>query len=409
MKRVVITGMGIYSCLGKNLDEVTASLRAGKSGIGIDPKRIEYGYRSPLTGILERPVLKGILDRRSRVCLPEQGEYAYMATAEALKNAGIDQEYLENNEVGVLYGNDSSAKAVIDAHTTAMEYKDTQMMGSGAIFQSMNSTVTMNLSTIFKLRGINLTISAACASGSHAIGLGLMYIRAGLQDMIICGGAQETNYLSMGSFDGIAAFSTRIDDPTKASRPFDRDHDGLVPSGGAATVILEEYEHAVKRGANIIAEVVGYGFSSNGVNISQPSDTGSIIAMERALQDAGVAAKDIDYINAHATSTVQGDQLEAKALDKLFAEYRTPISSTKSMTGHECWMAGASEIVYSNLMMLNSFIAPNINFENPDEYSQNLNIVNQTQEKNIDTYLSNSFGFGGTNSALVVKKFRNTK
>ncbi|MCQ2284344.1 MAG: beta-ketoacyl-[acyl-carrier-protein] synthase family protein, partial [Bacteroidales bacterium] len=255
-------------------------------------------------------------------------------------------------------------------------------------------------------RGINLTISAACASGSHAIGLGLMYIRAGLQDMIICGGAQETNYLSMGSFDGIAAFSTRIDAPTKASRPFDRDHDGLVPSGGAATVILEEYEHAIKRGANIIAEVVGYGFSSNGVNISQPSDTGSIIAMERALKDAGVAAKDIDYINAHATSTVQGDQLEAKALDQLFAEYRTPISSTKSMTGHECWMAGASEIVYSNLMMLNSFIAPNINFENPDEYSQNLNIVNQTQEKNIDTYLSNSFGFGGTNSALVVKKFK---
>lgn len=405
MKRVVITGMGIYSCLGKNLDEVKASLYAGKSGIGIDPKRIEYGYRSPLTGILERPMLKGILDRRARVCLPEQGEYAYMATAEALKNAGIDMDYLEKNEVGILYGNDSSAKAVIDAHTTAMEYKDTQMMGSGAIFQSMNSTVTMNLSTIFKLRGINLTISAACASGSHAIGLGTMYIRSGLQDMIICGGAQETNYLSMGSFDGIAAFSTRVDDPTKASRPFDRDHDGLVPSGGGATVILEEYEHAVKRGAPIIAEVLGYGFSSNGVNISQPSDQGSIIAMERALQDANMAAKDIDYINAHATSTVQGDELEAKALDRLFGELHTPISSTKSMTGHECWMAGASEVVYSNLMMLNNFIAPNINFENPDEYSKNLNIVAQTQEKTIKTYLSNSFGFGGTNSALVIQKF----
>lgn len=404
MKRVVITGMGIYSCLGKNLEEVKASLYAGKSGIGIDPKRIEYGYRSPLTGILERPTLKGVLDRRSRVCLPEQGEYAYMATAEALKNAGIDMDYLEKNEVGILYGNDSSAKAVIDAHTTAMEYKDTQMMGSGAIFQSMNSTVTMNLSTIFKLRGINLTISAACASGSHAIGLGAMYIRSGLQDMIICGGAQETNYLSMGSFDGIAAFSTRIGDPTKASRPFDRDHDGLVPSGGGATVILEEYEHAIKRGAPIIAEVLGYGFSSNGVNISQPSDQGSIIAMERALKDANVAAKEIDYINAHATSTVQGDELEAKALDNLFGALHTPISSTKSMTGHECWMAGASEIVYSNIMMLNDFIAPNINFENPDDYSKNLNIVAQTQEKKIHTYLSNSFGFGGTNSALVIRR-----
>lgn len=406
MKRVVITGMGIYSCLGKNLEEVTAALYAGKSGIGIDPKRTEYGYRSPLTGILERPALKGILDRRSRVCLPEQGEYAYVATAEALKNALVDQDYLDNNEVGILYGNDSSAKAVIDAHTTAAQYKDTQMMGSGAIFQSMNSTVTMNLSTIFKLRGINMTISAACASGSHAIGLGVMYIRQGLQEMIICGGAQETNHLSMGSFDGIAAFSTRLDQPTKASRPFDRDHDGLVPSGGAASLVLEEYEHAVKRGATILAEVVGYGFSSNGVNISQPSDQGSIFAMERALKDANLAAKEIDYINAHATSTIQGDELEAKALAHLFAQYQTPISSTKSMTGHECWMAGASEAVYTTLMMQNSFIAPNINFENPDDYSKDINIVAQTQEKEINLSLSNSFGFGGTNSALILRKIK---
>ena len=406
MRRVVITGMGIYSCLGKNLDEVRQSLYAGKSGIGIDPMRKEYGYRSPLTGMVERPTLKGLLDRRSRVCLAEEGEYAYMATAEALRNAKVDMDYLEKNEVGVLFGNDSSAKAVIEAHTTAMQYKDTQMMGSGAIFQSMNSTVTMNLSTIFKLRGINMTISAACASGSHAIGLGLMFIRNGLQDMVICGGAQETHYLSMGSFDGIGAFSIRVDDPTKASRPFDRDRDGLVPGGGAAAVILEDYDHAVKRGAPIIAEVAGYGFSSNGANISQPSDMGSAIAMERALKDAGVAAKDIDYINAHATSTLQGDAFEAMALDHLFSEYRTPISSTKSMTGHECWMAGASEIVYSNLMMLNNFIAPNINFENPDEYSKNLNIIPQTIEKEINTYLSNSFGFGGTNSALVIKKIK---
>ena len=406
MRRVVITGMGIYSCLGKNLDEVRQSLYAGKSGIGIDPMRKEYGYRSPLTGMVERPALKGLLDRRSRVCLAEEGEYAYMATAEALRNAKVDMDYLEKNEVGVLFGNDSSAKAVIEAHSTAMQYKDTQMMGSGAIFQSMNSTVTMNLSTIFKLRGINMTISAACASGSHAIGLGLMFIRNGLQDMVICGGAQETHYLSMGSFDGIGAFSIRVDDPTKASRPFDRDRDGLVPGGGAAAVILEDYDHAVKRGAPIIAEVAGYGFSSNGANISQPSDQGSAIAMERALKDAGVAAKDIDYINAHATSTLQGDAFEAMALDHLFSEYRTPISSTKSMTGHECWMAGASEIVYSNLMMLNNFIAPNLNFENPDEYSKNLNIIPKTIEKNIDLYLSNSFGFGGTNSALVIKKIK---
>jgi 3-oxoacyl-[acyl-carrier-protein] synthase-1 len=405
-KRVVVTGMGIYSCIGKNLDEVTKSLREGKSGIGIDPKRTEYGYRSPLTGIVEHPQLKGVLDRRLRVCLPEQGEYAYMATVEALKNANIDIDYLSNNEVGVLYGNDSSAQAVIEAHTIAMEKKDTTLMGSGAIFQSMNSSVTMNLSTIFKLRGINMTISAACASGSHSIGLGAMFIRQGLQDMIVCGGAQETNYLSMGSFDGISAFSVRTDEPTKASRPFDASRDGLVPSGGAATVILEDYDHAVSRGATILAEVVGYGFSSNGANISQPSDSGSKIAMERALRDAGLQIGDIDYVNAHATSTVQGDMYEAMALDSLFGTVRPWISSTKSMTGHECWMAGASEMIYSILMMQNSFIAPNINFESPDEYSKNLHIATEPISKTIDAFLSNSFGFGGTNSALVVKKFK---
>ncbi|MBP7102292.1 MAG: beta-ketoacyl-[acyl-carrier-protein] synthase family protein [Bacteroidales bacterium] len=404
MRRVVVTGIGIYSCIGKNKEEVTKSLYEGKSGIGIDPLRIEYGYRSPLTGIVERPNLKALLDRRARVCLAEEGEYAYMATIEALQQAKIDMDYLENNEVGIFYGNDSSAKAVIDAHAIVLEKKDTMLMGSGAIFQSMNSTITMNLSTIFKLRGINMTISAACASGSHSLGLGLMFIRNGLQDMVICGGGQETNYLSMGSFDALSVFSLRTDDPTKASRPFDANRDGLVPSGGAATLILEEYEHAVKRGAPILAEIVGYGFSSNGSNISQPSDIGSMIAMERALKDALLSPKNIDYVNAHATSTPQGDAFEAVAIDKLFGSYKPEVSSTKSMTGHECWMAGASEVIYSILMMQNEFVAPNINFETPDESSKNINIVNKTIYKNINVFLSNSFGFGGTNSALIVKK-----
>ncbi|MDD4209014.1 MAG: beta-ketoacyl-[acyl-carrier-protein] synthase family protein [Bacteroidales bacterium] len=404
MRRVVVTGMGIYSCIGKNKEEVTKSLYEGNSGIGIDPLRIEYGYRSPLTGIVERPNLKALLDRRARVCLAEEGEYAYMATIEALQQAKIDMDYLENNEVGIFYGNDSSAKAVIDAHAIVLEKKDTMLMGSGAIFQSMNSTITMNLSTIFKLRGINMTISAACASGSHSLGLGLMFIRNGLQDMVICGGGQETNYLSMGSFDALSVFSLRVDDPTKASRPFDANRDGLVPSGGAATLILEEYEHAVKRGAPILAEIIGYGFSSNGNNISQPSDIGSMIAMERALKDALLSAKNIDYVNAHATSTLQGDAFEAVAIDKLFGSYKPEVSSTKSMTGHECWMAGASEVIYSILMMQNDFVAPNINFETPDESSKNINIVNKTIHKKMNVFLSNSFGFGGTNSALIVKK-----
>ena len=208
----------------------------------------------------------------------------------------------------------------------------------------------------------------------------------------------------MATFDALSAFSVRMDEPTKASRPFDRDRDGLIPSGGAAALVLEDYVHAVKRGANILCEVSGYGFSSNGGGISQPSDDGSVIAMSRALKDAGVSADEIDYVNAHATSTHQGDMFEAIALDRLFNGKHALISSTKSMTGHECWMAGASEIVYSTIMMQNNFVAPNINFENPDEYSAKLNIATKTVEKELKTILSNSFGFGGTNSALVINK-----
>ena len=263
--------------------------------------------------------------------------------------------------------------------------------------------MNMNLSTIFRLRGVNFTVSAACASGSHSIGLGYLLIRQGLQDVVLCGGAQETNYYSMASFDALRAFSTRMDEPTKASRPFDKDRDGLVPSGGAAALVLEEYEHAKARGANILCEVAGYGFSSNGGGISQPSDEGCVVAMTRALEDAGLTPDDIDYINAHATSTPQGDMFEAKALIRLFEGKRALISSTKSMTGHECWMAGASEIVYSILMMRHHFVAPNINLEHPDEYAGRLNLTAKTVDMEVNTVLSNSFGFGGTNSALVIK------
>lgn len=406
MIRVVITGMGIWSCLGKNKEEVTQSLREGKSGIGIEEERLVYGYQSALTGLVERPVLKGLLHRRLRAGLPEEGEYAFMAAREAFEQAGIDEAFLEQHEVGVIFGNDSSARPVIEAAKIMEEKHDTQLLGSGYIFQSMNSTVNMNLSSIFQLRGINFSVSSACASGSHSIGLGYLLIKQGLQDCILCGGAQEVNYYSMATFDALGAFSMRMDEPAKASRPFDRDRDGLVPSGGGAAVMLESYESAVKRGAPILAEVCGYGFSSNGGGISQPSDDGSVIAMERALQMAGLEAGDIDYINAHATSTRQGDMFEAMALDRMFRGRHALISSTKGMTGHECWMAGASEIVYATLMMQHGFVAPNLNFENPDEYSEHLNIATQTVETEINAVLSNSFGFGGTNSALVIKKVK---
>ena len=398
--------MGIWSCLGTNLEDVKTSLYEGRSGIGIEQERITYGYQSALTGIVEKPVLKGLLHRRLRVGLSEEAEYAFMAAREAFANAGIDEEFMMKNEIGVIFGNDSSAKPVIEAANIMAEKHDSQLLGSGLIFQSMNSTVNMNLSSIFHLRGVNFSVSSACASGSHSIGLGYLLIKQGLQDRVLCGGAQETNYYSMATFDALNAFSKRMDEPTKASRPFDRDRDGLIPSGGAAALMREDYESAVKRGAPIIAEVCGYGFSSNGGGISQPSDDGSVIAMTRALQDAGLETDDIDYVNAHATSTHQGDMFEAIALDRLFNGKHALISSTKSMTGHECWMAGASEAVYSILMMQHHFVAPNINFENPDEFSEPLNLATQTIETEINTVLSNSFGFGGTNSALVIKSIK---
>ncbi len=403
-RRVVVTGIGIWSCIGTNKSEVSESLRIGRSGIGVDEQRTVYGYHSPLVGIVPKPELKKLLNRRQRICLSEQAEYAYMATREAFEQAHIDNAFLESNEVGVIFGNDASAKPIIQTHEIMKQYHDSAMVGSGLVFQSLSSTATMNLSTIFSLRGVNFSIGAACSSGSHAIGLGAMYIRQGLQDIILCGGAQETNPYAVTSFDALGAFSMHIENPHRASRPFDRERDGLVPSGGAAALVLEEYEHAKARGANILAEIVGYGFSSNGVAISSPSEMGSVRAMKRALEDAEIEAKDIDYVNAHATATLQGDKIEAQALRHLFLGQKAYISSTKSMTGHECWMAGASEIVYSILMMNGDFVAGNINLENLDEEAQGLNITPHSVSMPVRTVLSNSFGFGGTNSALVIRK-----
>ncbi|MFA8451082.1 MAG: beta-ketoacyl synthase [Bacteroidales bacterium] len=403
--RVVITGIGIHSCIGENLDEVKDSLRDGKCGIVFDPKRKEVGYRSGLTGKVNCPNLKGILDRKLRKVLPEHGIFAFLSTKQALEMSGIDSELLDKEDVGILFGNDSCAQAVIEANDKIREKKDTIMVGSSAVFQTMNSTVSMGLSTIFKLKGINFSLSGACASGSHAIGMGYTLIKHGYQDCIICGGAQEVNIYSMGSFDALAAFSICEDEPFKASRPFDKNRDGLIPSGGAATVIIESLEHAKKRNATILGEVVGYGFSSNGAHISNPTADGPRKAIEMAIQQANISKESIDYVNAHATSTPAGDAAEAMALKKVFEKDMPWISSTKGMTGHECWMAGASEIVYSMLMMQNNFIAPNLNYTEPDEYTKGLRIATERIDMPINTFLSNSFGFGGTNSSLIVKKW----
>lgn len=402
--RVVITGIGIYSCIGENLTEVLDSLRKGKSGIIYDDPRKEFGYRSCLTGFVKDPDLKPFLSRRERIGMHQPAMFAYMSTKEALENAKLDVDFLEKTETGIIFGNDSTAGAVIETIDKARARKDNSLIGSGDIFQNMNCTVNMNLSTIFKLKGINFTLAAACASGSHSIGMGYLLIKQGLQDRVICGGAQEINVYAMGSFDGLGAFSVRHDAPTKASRPFDRDRDGLVPSGGSATVIIESLESALKRNAPIYGEIIGYGFSSNGDHISNPNFDGQYRSLQMSMKQAGITPDVVDYVNAHATSTPVGDSTEAEAIFDVFGN-KVPVSSTKSMTGHECWMAGASEIVYSLLMMHNDFVAPNINFENPDEFSAKINVVPEYKEHKIDCFLSNSFGFGGTNSSLIVKKF----
>ena len=420
-RRVVVTGMGIWSCIGQDLETVTESLKKGWSGIGVREERKRYGYNSLLTGIVPKPDLKPLLDRRHRNTLSEEAEYAYMSTREALQNANIDESYCKENEIGIVFGNDTSNQSVLESYLKAVEAGNTFMLGTGLAFQALTSNVASNLANIFCLRGTNFTTASACASSAQAIALAAMLIQSGVQDIIVAGGAQETNDLSMIAFDGVNTLSKRNDDPTHASCPFDKKRDGLVPSGGAATLVLEEYEHAKQRGANILAEVLGYGFSQNDTPLGQPSQDAEYISMLQALKLANLLPKDIDYINAHATSTLAGDISEAQALTRLFnsnvsnvsklaqrskiSKVSTPfISSTKSMTGHECWMAGASEAVYSILMMQHSFVAPTINLEEVDDSASQLNIVRETTTAQINIALSNSFGFGGTNCSLLFKK-----
>lgn len=402
-KRVVITGMGIWSCLGTTLDEVRDSLYKGKSGIVFNAERKSLGFRSALCADVPKPDLKPFIPRNQRQFMPEEAQYAYMATRQALEDAKLDADYMEHHEVGLIYGNDSVAEATMHALDKFREFHDTAACGSGAIFQSMNSTVTMNLACLFRLKGINLTASTACASGSQSIGLAALLIRNGLQECVVCGGAQEANLYSVAAFDGIQSFSVREDHPTCASRPFDRDRDGLVPGGGAATVVLESYEHAVRRGAPIWGEIVGWGFSGNGDHISTPNIEGPVRSLEACLRNSGVTPKEIGYINAHATSTRIGDAREAQAIARVFGDWQVPVTSTKGQTGHEMWMAGASELIYSMLMMKNDFIAGNLNFENPDEETACIHVLPERKEVHFDMFLSNSFGFGGTNSTLIVK------
>ena len=403
MNKVVITGIGIVSCLGTDVKTVSESLRLGRSGIIYDKARKEVGLRSPLTGAVTGFEAEKFLSRKQRKTMPDFAVQAYAAATDAIAMAGLTPQDIENPETGLIFGCDSSCIAAIEQVDLIRQNGESKAIGSGFVFRSMTSTVTMNLNTLLKTKGACWTISSACSSGGHAVGQAADLIALGKQKRVICGGTQEVNWESMCSFDALGAFSTSFENPAKASRPFDKNRDGLIPSGGAAAIVLESLDAAQERGAVVLGEIVSYAFSSDGLNLSVPSPDGLQRAMAGALSIAGEAPGAIDYICAHATSTPLGDAVEAQSISEVFGGHKPRVSSLKSMTGHELWMSGASQVVYTTIMARDGFTAPNINFEEPDEASAKLNIVRETVNEPPRTAMCNAAGFGGTNSCLILK------
>ena len=403
MQRAVITGMGAVSSLGLTLEAISRSLQEGRSGIELDPERRARGFRSALTGVVKGFDAAKWFDRKARKTMGQPAAYGCAAAYEALTDAGVDFATLARPEVGVIFGNDSTCQSADDLLGGLQQGGRTGALGTGHIIKVMNSTVTMNLATLLKVQGANWSLSAACASGLHALGQAAMLVQTGQQEMVICGGAQETSWQGMAAFDALGALSTLEAEASRASRPFDRTRDGLVPSGGGAALVVESIDSARARGARIYAEVLGYAFGCDGEHLTSPSGAGAARAMRRALQLAHVHPSEVDYVHAHATSTPAGDAVEAKAIAELFGEHRVPVSSTKGLTGHECWMSGASETLYCLLMMRDGFIAGNPHLVEPDPVSAALNLPKTTLQVRPRTVLKNSFGFGGTNAVVVLR------
>ncbi|WP_462323809.1 beta-ketoacyl-[acyl-carrier-protein] synthase family protein [Desulfoplanes sp.] len=403
MNKVAITGIGIISSIGNDVDTVSQALCRGRSGVVVDPERTSLGFASSLTGQIHGFDEKKWLNRKQRKTMPDFAMWTYAAAMEAIEISGLSLDDLRNDRTGIIIGNDSSSMAAIDQVNRLQERGETALIGSGHVFRSMTSCVSMNLGTLLKAQGACWTLSSACSSGAHAVGQAADLIAMGRQDRMVCGGAQEINWQSMCSFDGLNAFSTRTENPATASRPFDADRDGLIPSGGAAIAMLENYDMAVRRGAKILGTVAGYGFSSDGANLSVPSRGGLARSMRAALDTADLPPSDIDYICAHATSTPAGDDVEAHNILDVFGNDGPLVSSTKSMTGHELWMSGASEVVYTTIMARDGFVAPNINFKTPDTASVHLNILTETVHRSPRNVLCNAAGFGGTNASLVLR------
>ena len=401
MKNVVITGVGIKSCIGNTYDEVLHSLQNGKSGISANQSYTDMGFRSQVSGSINLDY-SDLIDRKLLRFMGEASAYSYLAARDAIKMSGLEEEYLNSPRVGIVAGSGGSSTRVMLSTSDITREKGPKRIGPYAVTKSMASSISAILGTAFKLKGINYSISSACATSAHCIGHGADLIRSGQQDIIIAGGGEDEHWSSSNLFDAMGALSSKFNEtPTKASRPYDKNRDGFVIAGGSGILILEEEEHAKKRNANILAKLSGYFATSDGYDMVAPSGEGALRCMQGALDSYGSS---IDYINTHGTSTPVGDIAELNAIRELFADECPIISSTKSMTGHSLGATGAQEAIYSIMMMNEGFIAPNINSEELCDEAKGIHINTETISKNITSVMSNSFGFGGTNASLILSK-----
>jgi 3-oxoacyl-[acyl-carrier-protein] synthase-1 len=402
MKNVVITGVGIKSCIGNTYDEVVNSLKNGKSGITADETYKEMGFRSQVSGSVDLNFSE-LIDRKLYRFMGESAAYAYLAAQDAIEMAGISELHLDSDRTGIVAGSGGASTRVMVSTADITREKGPKRIGPYAVTKSMGSSISAILGTAYKLKGINYSISSACATSAHCIGHGADLIKSGQQDIVLAGGGEDLHWSSSGLFDAMGALSSNFNDnPSKASRAYDKNRDGFVISGGAGMVILEDEEHAIKRNANILAKLTGYYATSDGYDMVAPSGEGALRCMKGALQNHG---SEVDYINTHGTSTPVGDVAELKAIKELFKNDTPIISSTKSMTGHSLGATGVQEAIYSIMMMREKFIAPSINIDELCDEADGLNIATQTLEKDISAVLSNSFGFGGTNASLVISKY----
>ena len=402
MKNVVITGVGIKSCIGNTYDEVVNSLKNGKSGITADETYKEMGFRSQVSGSVDLNFSE-LIDRKLYRFMGESAAYAYLAAQDAIEMAGISELHLDSDRTGIVAGSGGASTRVMVSTADITREKGPKRIGPYAVTKSMGSSISAILGTAYKLKGINYSISSACATSAHCIGHGADLIKSGQQDIVLAGGGEDLHWSSSGLFDAMGALSSNFNDnPSKASRAYDKNRDGFVISGGAGMVVLEDEEHAIKRNANILAKLTGYYATSDGYDMVAPSGEGALRCMKGALQNHG---SEVDYINTHGTSTPVGDVAELKAIKELFKNETPIISSTKSMTGHSLGATGVQEAIYSIMMMREKFIAPSINIDELCDEADGLNIATQTLEKNISAVLSNSFGFGGTNASLVISKY----